>query len=148
LKSSTNINQSSSTGTLPTIVIFLIAHIVIKVALRTVHRLLRLMRFAVNLKMLGLAAAWNCVYCSLMLSTSVAFVPSRRLLTRQEKSSPISLIQPSNVISTRRFAVSVQEKNNLVEDVESSAIWEQLNIAEGNLALGVKPEEVLKYIGT
>jgi cbb3-type cytochrome oxidase subunit 3 len=104
-----------------------------------------------NIKFLGsTAAAWKILYCTMLLlsTTCVAFRPSRRLPTRLDYATRILLREPSSVVSTRRFAVSVQEKTNVAQDVENRAIWEQLGIEDGKLALGVKPDEVLNYIGT
>jgi hypothetical protein len=62
--------------------------------------------------------------------------------------------------SVRRWLVVVAESasNTVANDFETTAaaatdvgvvsIWDQLGIPQGNLALGVKPDEVLKYIGT
>ena len=94
------------------------------------------------------AAAWFIMYCTLF-SKCVAFLPSRRRLPLLPGYSPRILVsQPSNVIYTGLHAVSVQEQNNALQNVDSGNIWEQLGLTEGQLALGVKPEEVLKYIGT
>ena len=61
----------------------------------------------------------------------------------------------------RRHAVNVEQDNDLQEQITTSIngrmnndfdsnsnIYETLGIEEGQLALGVNPEEVYKYIGT
>jgi len=51
----------------------------------------------------------------------------------------------SRTTTRRRQAAAVVEQEDVTEAV---ALYDQLGIERGNLALGVKPDEVLKYIGT
>jgi hypothetical protein len=57
------------------------------------------------------------------------------------------LNQGSTSRTTRLYALSIQE-SDAIENLDSSNVWELLGTEEGKLALGVKPEEVLKCIGT
>ena len=50
--------------------------------------------------------------------------------------------------TTRAAAVLDQDQYVVGSEVEVVDVYNQLGVERGNLALGVKPEEVLKYIGT
>jgi hypothetical protein len=56
----------------------------------------------------------------------------------------------SSTSRTRLYTLSIQERSDAVveNNLDSSNVWELLGTKEGKLALGVKPEEVFKYIGT
>ena len=48
----------------------------------------------------------------------------------------------------RAFLVEPNAADTTEEDVAVVDVYDQLGIERGNLALGVKPDEVLQYIGT
>ena len=52
--------------------------------------------------------------------------------------------------TTTRCAAAVLDQDQYVAgtEVEVVDVYNQLGVERGNLALGVKPDEVLKYIGT
>jgi hypothetical protein len=51
-------------------------------------------------------------------------------------------------ISLHALNIDQELEQSTVFDNEDNDIWELLGIEEGSLALGVKPEEVYKYVGS
>ena len=57
-------------------------------------------------------------------------------------------VEQENDTRQQTTSINFGSKNNNDFDNNNSNIYEILGIEEGQLALGVKPEEVYKYIGT
>lgn len=76
---------------------------------------------------------------------TVAPCPATRSCTSNKIAS---WTRTTTTTTTRAAAVLDQDQYVVGSEVEVVDVYNQLGVERGNLALGVKPEEVLQYIGT